>query len=60
VDQAALKRSLDDTVISCVNHVGVELNTASTNLLAYVAGLNSRTAQNIVQFRNQNAVSCRH
>ena len=54
VDQSALKRSLDDTVISCVNHVGVELNTASTNLLAYVAGLNSRTAQNIVQFRNQN------
>ena len=54
VDQSALKRSLDDVVISCVNHVGVELNTASTNLLAYVSGLNSRTAQNIVQFRNQN------
>ena len=54
VDQAALKRSLDDTVISCVNHVGVELNTASTNLLAYVSGLNSRTALNIVQHRNQN------
>jgi uncharacterized protein len=54
VDQAALKRSLDDTVVSCVNHVGVELNTASTNLLAYVSGLNSRTALNIVQHRNQN------
>ena len=54
VDQSALKRSLDDTVVSCVNHVGVELNTASANLLGYVSGLNSRTAVNIVEFRNQN------
>jgi uncharacterized protein len=54
VDQSALKRSLDDTVISCVNHVGVELNTASANLLGYVSGLNSRTAVNLVQFRNEN------
>jgi uncharacterized protein len=54
VDQSALKRSLDDTVVSCVNHVGVELNTASANLLGYVSGLNSRTAQGIVEFRNQN------
>jgi uncharacterized protein len=54
VDQSALKRSLDDTVISCVNHVGVELNTASANLLGYVSGLNSRTAVNLVQFRDEN------
>jgi uncharacterized protein len=54
VDQSALKRSLDDTVVSCVNHVGVELNTASAHLLGYVSGLNSRTAQGIVEFRNQN------
>jgi protein Tex len=54
VDQSALKRSLDDTVVSCVNHVGVELNTASANLLGYVSGLNTRTAQGIVEFRNQN------
>ena len=52
VDQSALKRSLDDTVVSCVNHVGVELNTASANLLGYVSGLNSRTAQGIVEYRN--------
>ncbi len=54
VDQSALKRSLDDTVVSCVNHVGVELNTASANLLGYVSGLNSRTAQGIVEYRNAN------
>ena len=54
VDQSALKRSLDDTVVSCVNHVGVELNTASANLLGYVSGLNSRTALGIVEYRNQN------
>ncbi len=54
VDQSALKRSLDDTVVSCVNHVGVELNTASANLLGYVSGLNNRTAQGIVDFRNAN------
>lgn len=51
VDQPALKRSLDDTVVSCVNHVGVELNTASAHLLAYVSGLNSRSAKGIVDFR---------
>lgn len=54
VDQSALKRSLDDTVVSCVNHVGVELNTASANLLGYVSGLNTRTAQGIVEYRNAN------
>ena len=52
VDQAALKRSLDDVVISCVNRVGVELNTASRHLLAYVSGLNSRTAASLVAHRD--------
>ncbi|MCF3651057.1 Tex family protein [Synoicihabitans lomoniglobus] len=52
VDQAALKRSLDDTVVSSVNGVGVELNTASKQLLAYVSGLNSSTAAAIVARRN--------
>jgi len=54
VDQAALRRSLDDTVTSCVNNVGVELNTASKHLLGYVAGLNSRTAASIVEHRDKN------
>ena len=54
VDQRALKTSLDDTVISCVNAVGVELNTASKQLLSYVSGLNSSLAENIVSFRNEN------
>lgn len=53
VDQAALKRSLDDTVVSSVNGVGVELNTASKQLLAYVSGLNSSTAAAIVARRNE-------
>jgi uncharacterized protein len=52
VDQNALKRCLDDTVISCVNGVGVELNTASKQLLAQVSGLNSRSAAAIVARRN--------
>lgn len=54
VEQNALRRSLDDTVVSCVNHVGVELNTASKNLLAYVSGLNARSAGGIVEYRNAN------
>ena len=54
VDQNALKRSLDDVVISCVNNVGVEVNTASKNLLSYVSGLNARTAASIVSFRDEN------
>jgi uncharacterized protein len=54
VDQNALKRSLDDVVVSCVNSVGVELNTASKHLLSYVSGLNSRTASSIVAFRDEN------
>jgi uncharacterized protein len=54
VEQRALKTSLDDTVISCVNAVGVELNTASKQLLSYVSGLNSTLAENIVSWRNEN------
>ena len=54
VDQNKLQASLDDTVISCVNAVGVELNTASKQILAYVSGLGPQLAQNIVEYRNQN------
>ncbi len=54
VDQTKLQTSLDDTVISCVNAVGVELNTASKQILAYVSGLGPQLAQNIVEYRNQN------
>ena len=54
VNQTMLKRSLDDTVISCVNSVGVEVNTASKQLLSYVSGLNATTAANIVEYRNAN------
>lgn len=54
VDQAALKNSLDDTVMSCVNGVGVELNTASKQLLTYVSGLGPILAQNIVAYRTEN------
>jgi len=53
VDQSALKRSLDDTVVSSVNGVGVELNTASKQLLSYVSGLNGATAAAIVARRNE-------
>ena len=54
VEQGALKRSLDDVVISCVNGVGVELNTASKQLMAYVSGLGPALAANIVNYRNEN------
>jgi uncharacterized protein len=54
VDQPALKRSLDDTVVSCVNSVGVEVNTASKQLLMYVSGLGPQLAGNIVEYRNAN------
>ncbi len=54
VDQRALKTSLDDTVESCVNAVGVEVNTASKQLLSYVSGLNASLAENIVAWRNEN------
>lgn len=54
VDQNALKNSLDDTVMSAVNGVGVEVNTASKELLTYVSGLGPVLAQNIVDFRREN------
>lgn len=54
VDQNALKKSLDDVVMSCVNNVGVELNTASKQLLTYVSGLGPQIADNIIKYRNEN------
>lgn len=54
VDGNLLKRALDDTVASCVNQVGVEVNTASRQLLSYVSGFNSTIAENLIQYRNQN------
>ena len=54
VDQTALKKSLDITVESCVNSVGVNLNTASRHLLTYVSGLGPALAQNIVDYRAEN------
>jgi uncharacterized protein len=54
VDQNNLKKKLDEVVASCVNGVGVELNTASKELLTYVSGLGGTLAQNIVDYRNEN------
>ncbi|MDR3297647.1 MAG: RNA-binding transcriptional accessory protein, partial [Prevotellaceae bacterium] len=54
VNQTKLKHSLEQTVESCVNLVGVNLNTASKHLLAYVSGLGSQLAQNIVDWRKEN------
>ncbi len=54
VDQSALKNSLDDVVMSCVNAVGVEVNTASEQLLTYVSGLGPQLAKNIVEYRYAN------
>ncbi len=54
VEQPSLKQGLDDTVVSCVNAVGVEVNTASKELLTYVSGLGPSLAQSIVAFRNDN------
>jgi uncharacterized protein len=54
VDQVALKQSLDDVVTSCVNGVGVDLNTASKELLTHVSGLGPKLAANIVTYRNEN------
>lgn len=54
VDQNALKNALDDTVMSAVNGVGVEVNLASKQLLTYVSGLGPTLAQNIIEFRNEN------
>jgi protein Tex len=53
VDQKQLKQRLDETVESCVNYVGVDLNTASRELLQYVSGISSAIANNIVTFRDQ-------
>lgn len=53
VDQRALKKCLDDVVISCVNAVGVEVNTASKQLLSYVSGLGPGLAGAIVEYRNE-------
>ena len=54
VDQGKLKRSLDQTVVNCVNQVGVNLNTASSHLLTYISGLGPQLAQNIVNYRTEN------
>ena len=53
VDQKLLKKSLDDVVVSCVNQVGVEANTASKELLCRVSGLNDTIAVNMIRFRNE-------
>ncbi len=53
VDQKLLKEKLDDVVMICVNMVGVELNTASKQLLSYVSGLSSKRAQNIIDYRDE-------
>ncbi|QLE49466.1 RNA-binding transcriptional accessory protein [Nostoc sp. C057] len=54
VDQKLLKKKLDDTVESCVNYVGVDLNTASKELLTSISGITATVANNIVTYRNQN------
>jgi uncharacterized protein len=53
VDQQKLQKSLDDVVMSCVNAVGVEVNTASKHLLTYVSGLGPQLAQNIIDYRSE-------
>ncbi len=53
VDQTTLLKSLEDTVVSCVNKVGVEINTASEELLTHVSGLGPTLAKNIIQYRNE-------
>ena len=54
VDQQKLQNALDDVVMSCVNAVGVEVNTASSHLLTYISGLGPQLAQNIVEYRAEN------
>ncbi|MFM5981069.1 MAG: Tex family protein [Sphaerospermopsis kisseleviana] len=54
VDQKLLKKKLDETVESCVNYVGVDLNTASKELLTFVSGITPTVANNIIAYRNQN------
>ena len=56
VQQKKLKKKLDDVVEDCVNYVGVDVNTASKELLSYVAGISSSLAENIVSHRNQNGL----
>lgn len=56
VDQIKLKESLDQTVVSCVNSVGVNLNTASSHLLMYVSGLGQTLAKNIIDYRKKNGI----
>lgn len=54
VDQTKLKEELDNTVIRCVNSVGININTASKSLLSYVSGIGEKMAENIVAFRSEN------
>ena len=54
VDQTKLKEELDNTVIRCVNSVGVNINTASKHLLSYVSGIGEKLAENIIQYRSEN------
>lgn len=54
VDQKLLNKKLDDVVVSCVNYVGVDVNTASSSLLNYVSGLTKNTATKIVEYRDKN------
>ncbi|MEN2398501.1 Tex family protein [Flavobacterium sp. MC2016-06] len=54
VDQTKLKEELDNTVIRCVNSVGININTASKHLLSYVSGIGEKLAENIVQYRSEN------
>ncbi|HEY6083102.1 MAG TPA: helix-hairpin-helix domain-containing protein, partial [Chitinophagaceae bacterium] len=54
VNQSQLKQSLDRVVVSCVNNVGVNLNTASQHLLAYVSGLGASLAENVIKYRKEN------
>ncbi|GBF82408.1 Tex family protein [Aphanothece sacrum] len=56
VDQKLLKKKLEETIESCVNYVGVDLNTASQQLLTFVSGITPTIANNIVNYRNQNGV----
>ena len=54
VDQTKLKEELDNTVIRCVNSVGININTASKHLLSYVSGIGEKLAENIVRYRTEN------
>ena len=54
VDQTLLKNELDNTVVRCVNSVGINLNTASKSLLSYVSGIGEKMAENIVNYRSEN------